>query len=86
MVKRMSECTISMVEEWTSKVMEAEEKCKIIDVNGEFQELTADIISHTAFGSSFAQGKEAFHAQEQLKHHCVASSTNVYIPGTQSVY
>jgi PHYB activation tagged suppressor 1 len=29
-------------------------------MNEQFQRLTIDIIAHTAFGSSYVQGKEAF--------------------------
>ncbi|KAF7804983.1 cytochrome P450 709B2-like [Senna tora] len=83
MVKRMTECTVCMVEEWKRQVMETEDKCKTIVIDEEFQELTADIIAHTAFGSSFAQGKEVFIAQRQLQQHCVASASDIFIPGTQ---
>jgi PHYB activation tagged suppressor 1 len=45
------------------------------------QVLTADIISHTAFGSSDKSGMEAFHAQKELMAIAMASILNVQIPG-----
>jgi PHYB activation tagged suppressor 1 len=44
------------------------------------QVLTADIISHTAFGSSYKLGIEAFHAQKELQAMAMASILNVQIP------
>ncbi|KAK7344325.1 hypothetical protein VNO77_13797 [Canavalia gladiata] len=83
MISRMAACTISMLDEWKSQAMEAKDKFKTLEMNEEFRELTADIISHTAFGVSFVQGKEAFNAQRELQYYCAASSVNVFIPGTQ---
>jgi PHYB activation tagged suppressor 1 len=37
-----------------------------VDFDKPLQVLTADIISHTAFGSSYKLGMEAFHAQKEL--------------------
>ena len=54
-------------------------------VEVEFQQpvqvLTADIIAHTAFGSSYKLGMEAFHAQKELQAIAMASILNVQIPG-----
>ncbi|KAK7269534.1 hypothetical protein RIF29_22265 [Crotalaria pallida] len=83
MISRMAECTISMLDEWKRQAIEAEENSKTIDINKEFQELTADIIAHTAFGSSFVQGKEVFKAQRELQQLCIASAVNIFIPGSQ---
>lgn len=51
-----------------------------IDVNRQFQELTADVISHTAFGSSYIEGKEVFMAQKELQMIALASILNIDIP------
>ncbi|KAK7278108.1 hypothetical protein RJT34_23133 [Clitoria ternatea] len=80
MINRMAECTICMVNEWK---IEGKDKLKTIEMNEEFRELTADIIAHTAFGVGFVQGKEAFNAQREIQKYCIASSVNVFIPGTQ---
>jgi uncharacterized membrane protein len=47
--------------------------------------LTADIISHTAFGSSYKEGKEVFHTQRQLLALAMATLLNVQLPGFKQV-
>ncbi|KAJ7977759.1 Cytochrome P450 [Quillaja saponaria] len=80
MIERMAACTISMLDEWKSR---ATDKSTKIEMHKEFLELTADIIAHCAFGSSFVQGKEAFKAQRELQKISIASATDVFIPGSQ---
>ncbi|XVF22214.1 hypothetical protein REPUB_Repub12eG0154400 [Reevesia pubescens] len=82
-VKRMVACSVPMFEEWKHQAELAEDKCTKIEINREFQNLTADIIAHTAFGSSYIHGQEAFKAQRELQRWCTASSANIYIPGSQ---
>ncbi|WCJ22584.1 Cytochrome P450 709B2 [Euphorbia peplus] len=82
MVKRIVACTSSTLEEWENQANATSEKCVKIEMNGEFRKLTADIIAHTAFGSSYAQGKEAFKAQNDLQHYCADSILDVFIPGS----
>lgn len=72
-----------MLDEWKSQAIEAKDKSKTTDINAEFRELAADIIAHTAFSSSFVQGREAFNAQRELQMHCIASNADVFIPGSQ---
>jgi len=52
-----------------------------IEVNSQFQELTADVISHTAFGSSYLAGKEVFLAQKELLMLTLETILNIEIPG-----
>lgn len=80
MMKGMTSCTISMLDNWENQTTETNKK---IDVYEEFKTLLADIIAHTAFGSSFAEGKEAFRAQIELQQFCAASSADIFIPGSQ---
>ncbi|GLU16646.1 hypothetical protein SLE2022_330680 [Rubroshorea leprosula] len=49
-------------------------------MNTQFQRLTADIITSSAFGSNYLQGKEVFQAQIQLQSLCVAAISNIDIP------
>jgi PHYB activation tagged suppressor 1 len=52
-----------------------------VEFDKPLQVLTADIISHTAFGSSYKFGIEAFHAQKELQAMAMASILNVQILG-----
>ncbi|XP_061354047.1 cytochrome P450 709B2-like isoform X2 [Gastrolobium bilobum] len=83
MISSMAACTISMLNEWKSQALETKDKSKTIEIKEEFQELTADIIAHTAFGVSFVQGREAFDAQREIQKYCIASNVDIFIPGSQ---
>ncbi|KAL6878360.1 hypothetical protein ACP4OV_012530 [Aristida adscensionis] len=52
-----------------------------VELDKHFQELTADIISHTGFGSSYKLGIEAFRAQKELQEIAVKTLLDVQIPG-----
>ncbi|KDP35172.1 hypothetical protein JCGZ_10706 [Jatropha curcas] len=85
MTKKMADCTIAMLEGWKNQPLEAykETQCMKIEMSQEFIKLTYDIIAHTAFGSSYGQGKEAFNAQKELQKCCVAANSAFFIPGSQ---
>jgi len=72
------ECCDDMISKWEAMVS-SEEKCEF-DVWPFLQSLTCDIISRTAFGSSYEEGKEIF---ELLKEQAglIMRSRKVYIPG-----
>lgn len=86
MIREMAECTLSMLEEWKNQPITTEYQCKMIEMQEEFKNLLADIIAHTAFGSSIAEGREALEAQAELQECCAASISDIFIPGSQHLY
>ncbi|KAE8648771.1 cytochrome P450 CYP749A22 [Cucumis sativus] len=69
MIPSMVQCAETMVEEW------AHHEDKEIDVFKHFKVYTLDVISHTAFGSSYEQGRNVFQMLQRL---CELSITNRY--------
>lgn len=60
MVPAMVESVETMLEKWTCH------KGKKIEVYEEFRHLTSEVISRTAFGSSYLEGKNIFEMLTQL--------------------
>ncbi|KAJ6823874.1 putative uncharacterized acetyltransferase [Iris pallida] len=81
MTKKMADCTLSMLDSWHGQIVQAEGQHSAVEVNSQFQELTADVISHSAFGSSYKEGKEVFLAQKELQVLLLANILNREIPG-----
>jgi len=79
MTVTMSDCAGSMMSEWKAKMDKAGDV--EIDLSTQFEELTADVISHTAFGSSYTEGKKVFLAQRELQFLAFSTVFNVQIPG-----
>nr|CAD1840098.1 unnamed protein product [Ananas comosus var. bracteatus] len=77
MTKTIAKCVQSMIEGWQ---IQDESQEKEIEFGRQFQELTADVISHTAFGSSYKEGKEVFLAQKELQKLALATFFNIHLP------
>ena len=68
-----------MVSKW-EMMMSKEGSCEL-DVWPSLQTLTADVISRTAFGSSYEEGRKIFQLQKEQAELLVQVGHSVYIPG-----
>ncbi|XP_022936868.1 cytochrome P450 CYP72A219-like isoform X3 [Cucurbita moschata] len=68
-----------MVSKWESMVSE-EGSCDL-DVMPYLQQMAADVISRTAFGSSYEKGKKIFQLQTELADLVIQTIMRIYIPG-----
>ncbi|KAL4559466.1 hypothetical protein LXL04_031604 [Taraxacum kok-saghyz] len=71
--------TKSLLDKMEAKL--GEENGLELDVYKEFNNLSADVISRTAFGSNFEEGKQIFELQDQLVRIAAEAIRSVYIPG-----
>ncbi|KAH7568082.1 hypothetical protein JRO89_XS07G0231300 [Xanthoceras sorbifolium] len=81
--REMATCTISLLEEWENQIFTSKDQCKTMEMKGEFKRLSANILAHATFGSSYMEGEQAFKAQTQIQDHCEASKTEMFIPRSQ---
>ncbi|KAH7857060.1 hypothetical protein Vadar_008579 [Vaccinium darrowii] len=78
MIPIMGKSTEKMLEKWVEM-----SNCGTveIEVSKWFQTLTEEIITHTAFGSSYEDGKSIFELQAQQMVYAIDSYNKVQIPG-----
>ncbi|KAB8099172.1 hypothetical protein EE612_029078 [Oryza sativa] len=82
-IKRMlpvfANCCTEMVTRWENSI--SLEAASEIDVWPEFRNLTGDVISRTAFGSSYQEGRRIFQLQEELAQYLTEALQKLFIPG-----
>ncbi|KAL8087753.1 hypothetical protein AgCh_037780 [Apium graveolens] len=78
-VPKMVATVTNMLDNWEDRRGERDEF--EMEVHKEFHELPAEILSKTAFGSSFEEGKRVFELQEKQISLTMQALENVYFPG-----
>ncbi|KAL8131895.1 hypothetical protein AgCh_007705 [Apium graveolens] len=68
-----------IMNEW-EKMVSADGQCEV-DVYHYLENLTSDVISRTAFGSSYREGRKIFQLQREQSDHIIKVSQSIYIPG-----
>nr|XP_017242548.1 PREDICTED: cytochrome P450 CYP72A219-like [Daucus carota subsp. sativus] len=69
-----------MTVKWIEMIGEGRNSCEI-DVWPSLQTLTSDVISRTAFGSSYQEGQKVFELQTEQADHGFKAVQSVYLPG-----
>ncbi|KAL8102661.1 hypothetical protein AgCh_027258 [Apium graveolens] len=83
MVPVFTDSCMMLVDRW-NKLAGTQRTCEI-DVWTEFQDLTGDIISRTAFGSSYEEGKKILKLQKELQVLVMEAMQTLYIPGFRTL-
>ncbi|MCD9641564.1 hypothetical protein HAX54_027792 [Datura stramonium] len=72
-------CT-EMVSQWEDAVSMKGSSCEL-DIWPYLQRLTSDVISRTAFGSNYEEGRKIFELQKEQAEHVIKVARTLYIPG-----
>ena len=78
-VPEVVESTQEVLNKWENGIGERNEM--EVDVLKEFHILSAEILSKTAFGSDFEEGKHIFELQDQQAMLTLEALRTIYIPG-----
>nr|CAD1823802.1 unnamed protein product [Ananas comosus var. bracteatus] len=79
MLPSFSTCCTELIARWENLV--PSEGSSEIDVWPELQNFTGDVISRTAFGSSYQEGRRIFHLQSELAERLIQAFQYLHIPG-----
>ncbi|XP_062206255.1 cytochrome P450 CYP72A616-like [Phragmites australis] len=80
MLPAFSTCCTELIDHWESKLAGSDRSYEL-DIWPEFQNLTGDVISRTAFGSSFMEGRRIFQLQAEQAERVTKAFQYMYIPG-----
>ncbi|KAM3395747.1 cytochrome [Capsicum galapagoense] len=69
-----------MVSQWEEAVSMEGTSCEV-DIWPYLQRLTSDVISRTAFGSNYEEGRKIFELQKEQAEHVVEATRTLYITG-----
>ncbi|KAF8675959.1 hypothetical protein HU200_047459 [Digitaria exilis] len=78
MLPAFSACCEDLIDKW-SQSLGSDRSCEL-DVWPELQALTGDVISRTAFGSSYLEGRRIFQLQSEQAERFVAAVQKIVIP------
>ncbi|KAK4398265.1 cytochrome [Sesamum angolense] len=82
MVPAMHRSCVEMIEKWEKLVkIEGKGEGIEIDVRAYFEDLTGQVISRTAFGSSYEEGRRIFELQKEQAELTRQVLQSVYVPG-----
>ncbi|XP_015082504.1 cytochrome P450 CYP72A219-like [Solanum pennellii] len=70
-----------MISKWEDIV--SKETSYELDVWPDLQIMTSEVISRTAFGSSYEEGRIVFELQQEQAEHIIDISRSIYIPGSR---
>ncbi|XP_034682530.1 cytochrome P450 CYP72A219-like [Vitis riparia] len=83
MVPAFSMSCCNLIERWKNWV--GPQGTYELDVMPEFQNVTGDVISRAAFGSSYEEGKKVFELQKEQAVLVIEASRAIYLPGIRFV-
>jgi cytochrome P450 len=84
MLPAFASCSDELIARWAGYV--GSDGAREIDVWPEFQNLTGDVISRTAFGSSFSEGRRIFEIQCEQVQNLVKLMNTLYLPGFRYIW
>lgn len=71
-----------MVSQWEESISTKGTSCEI-DIWPYLQKLSSDVISRTAFGSNYEEGRMIFELQKEQAQHFIEATRTLYILGSR---
>lgn len=71
-----------MIKTWEEMLTSGQNSCEV-DVWPHLQSFSSDVISRTAFGSSFEEGRRISRLQQEQAELIIMAEQSVYIPGSR---